>query len=92
MKISGQTKTQQTLRGSISERELLAFVQQSVEIPEKASIFFYVRGAGGGEHGIDEDEPLRFTVSWDETTAPSPERTIPMRAVTTVQESKAPPG
>lgn len=91
MKVSGQSATRQTLRGSISERELLAFLRQTIEVPANATIFFFVRGPGGNDTGVDEEEPLRFTASWEESTAPRPEREIPMRAITTVPADRPEP-
>lgn len=91
MKVSGQSTTRQTLRGSISERELLAFVKQTIEVPANANIFFFVRGPGGNDTGVDEEEPLRFTVSWEESAPPRPERDIPTRAIMTVAADRPEP-
>lgn len=90
MKVSGQVTTRQTLRGSIGEQELLAFVRQTLEIPQNANVRFFVRGYGS-EVDIDIESPIEFTVSWEQTTEPTPERVVAMRAVTPVAvDSKEP--
>lgn len=81
MKVSSQLVQNQTLRGTISDTELLAALRQTFEIPESASFYFYVQGRAGEEFSIDEDEPLRFTVSWTIAQPSGAERVVPMRVV-----------
>lgn len=77
MKVSGQTTIRQVMRGTISERELLALVRLTLEIPESANVRFFARGYGN-EVDIDEEDPLQFTASWEDQGRPTPDRSIPL--------------
>lgn len=82
MKVTVETRLTQTLRGEVSAAELLAFLRLSLaaqghELPPDASARFWVYlrpdAVGVGAEGeVDEQEPLRFTVSYTVATTPQP--------------------
>lgn len=88
MKVQGQltlTRTQ-TLKGSVSKDELLAFVRETVAVPSHAMARFYVVATGDYlTHrvmqqmapvmsplvDVDKDHPLHFVIEWSLPIGPS---------------------
>lgn len=72
--------TMQRLEGTISPTELAAFIRQTLEIPEGATLEFR---AVAQEGEVSDDYPLEFKATW--TGTKSAEQTVPARAYTTVK-------
>jgi hypothetical protein len=74
MKVQGAITKTQTLKGTISSRELLALVRATVHVPEDAKARFYVCAPGGYLHqgmqpvsplvDVDDAHPLTFMIDW----------------------------
>lgn len=84
MKVRQHQTTFTTFMGSISATELLAFVRQTLEIPDNAVVRLWAND-GSEDTDVSDEDPLRFTISLRAESAPSAgESTIPMRAVVNV--------
>ena len=83
MKIKAITKTVTTIEGSIGKHELLAFVRQTLGIPEGATVDFFTKSDDTlGAGWVDEETPLLFTAVWHQDNKPLPEQDMPARVVT----------
>lgn len=80
MKVQGAITTTQTIKGSISKAELLAFVRETVHIPSNAAARFYVVAPAPYLHqgapvssfvDVTEDHRLQFTIEWSLPHGPS---------------------
>lgn len=82
MKLTTTTSTQTTVRGQLSESELLDFIRQTFAFPEGAEVSLYVSGTCETVM-LSSDTPLQFKVNWRQENKPLPEQEVPMRIVTT---------
>lgn len=85
MKVTPNTK--QTLEGSISATELAAFLRQTFEIPEGATIRFE---AIKTDYAVTDEHPLQFSAEW--AGKPASEQTVPARVVASVKLPEVKPG
>lgn len=86
MKVTPNTK--QVLEGTIGPAELAAFLRQTIEIPEGATVVFKIKVPGGGDYSnmtldVTDEEPLHFTAEWSATK--QSEQTVAARVVTNVK-------
>lgn len=72
MKVQAKSYTNTTVTGEVSEQELLTLlVAAGLHIPTGAQVLFWVKNNHADAH-IDEDEPLRFSISWKSEPVTTP--------------------
>lgn len=91
MKVTSQVTRRARITGTIFPEELLAFVRQTLEIPAEAEIHFLACDDESSAC-VTSAHPLSFTAVWEEQAPATPERALPMRAVTPVEVSTEPHG
>ncbi len=82
MKLTTTTSTTTTVKGQITEEELLDFIRQTFSFPPGAKVELFVDGAEAAVF-LGPDTPLSFVASWKQENKPLPEQDVPMRIVTT---------
>lgn len=80
MKIKAKTTTTTTIEGTIHKHELLAFVRQTLGIPDGATVDFFT--ASVDTTYVDDGKPLLFTATWNVDNRPLPDQEMPARVVT----------
>lgn len=64
MKVQATSYTSTTVHGEVTEQELLSIlVAAGLHIPTGAYVRFWVKN-DHADANIDEDEPLRFSITW----------------------------
>jgi hypothetical protein len=67
MKVQGAITQTQTIKGTISKEELVAFVRETVHVPFNATVRFCVVASSDSVHpivDIDSSHPLTFLIEW----------------------------
>lgn len=82
MKLTTTTSTTTTVKGQISEEEIVDFIRQTFSFPPGAKVELFIDGPEAMAF-LGTDTPLSFIASWKQENKPLPEQDVPMRIVTT---------
>ncbi len=82
MKLTTTTSITTTVKGQLTEEELLDFIRQTFSFPPGAKVELYVDTSEPVAF-LGPDTPLSFIATWKQENKPLPEQDVPMRIVTT---------
>ena len=88
MIVKGNTRTENTIEGTVSVAELAALVRAVLALPKEADLQF---GVELGASIDDQDNPLRFTARWRGETEGASARIAGVELIERAVRQPAPP-